>query len=209
MTSKQSRLSVGDVFFSVDHLQRHVITPRLIRDTFTTADPLAAIFCRELVVNVSWACRERVINLSGTRWITRICRMKDVIIKPKPHECVLWGSRNTRVARKPPRPQVKGVFRPMTTTSVFISAPSEITRVWVYIYAMPQKLAKITFKFWNSTRQSRHDVTMKLCRRSHEITSIQRHSGHPPDTTWDTTARSPDTTGPILLVFLRNILRWW
>jgi hypothetical protein len=57
MTSKQSRLCWRRIFF------RWIIfnVTSLPHDSFVTCS-------RQL----SWTCRERVVNLSGTRWITRI-----------------------------------------------------------------------------------------------------------------------------------------
>jgi hypothetical protein len=73
----------------------------------------------------------------------------------KPHECGFWGSRNTRVMVFGPGNQAKNHHG-------CVSAPSEITRVWFYIYPMPQKLPKTTFNSGIPTPSSpwrRDDVT--------------------------------------------------
>jgi hypothetical protein len=127
------------------------------------------------------------------------------------------------LAQETPRLQVEGVSRPKDYYEC-VSAPSEITRVWFYIYPMPQKLLKNYFYFWNSTRQVHHDVVITLRRHSYDITSTcptismaslrfcmtltqQRKSIYHICciryfyTTLDTMARSPDSTGQILLFF--------
>jgi hypothetical protein len=119
------------------------------------------------------------------------------------------------------REQVEGVSRPKTITSVFL---------------LPQKSHECHKNYQKQlfipefTRQVRHDVAMTLRRRSYDITStcptIRMTSLRIPDDTDATeeiritrmlyliflchpTARSPDSTGVILLVCLRNISSWW
>jgi hypothetical protein len=101
------------------------------------------------------------------------------------------------------------------------SAPSEITRVWFYIYPMPQKLLILEFRT-PSSRWHYADVARTSRRPVQQYAG--RHWGSPTTLTQQRKSvchlcciwyfnTTPDTTGTPRVKFkksfLRNILRWW
>jgi hypothetical protein len=92
-----------------------------------------------------------------------------------------------------------------------VSAPSEITRVWFYIYPMPQTLPKNNFYFRNSTRQVRHDVD--LSNNTHDVIEDpdDNDATEPRKSVLHKLPRLDRRTphGSNFVSFLRNISRWW